>query len=336
MNKKEFKNAMSGVQPSEQTIERIMDMAQQKSKKRVRLAPLATAVVCLAVLVAGIFGGNAITARMNVTKPNDTTNRVLNQAVNNVFNIVAYADENDEKKQIVLSDDNIVLQDCKLTKSYDSNGQLEIRGSGNSSFSVYGENIKSVKYSCETGGICFVVDINKVHYLQEQGKYYDVVLPILDEYKNIKTSQLFDVFEEHFKKGEYDKYFTDVKKKSIDDYYNVVWVYDDDIVDENGDSKIVGIGVVSNDTWNEVKGGHDGMKSYTFENYFNTTEPFSDFYWECNQTDIDEILRNPEMGFDEISHDTLTIDVTFNDGSVQSVSYDLGFNSNGNITIQKL
>lgn len=61
MNKNEYKNAMSGVRPSEDVVERIMDMTESKNKNKGRLfKQLAATSLALAVLVGGGFGVNSM------------------------------------------------------------------------------------------------------------------------------------------------------------------------------------------------------------------------------------------------------------------------------------
>lgn len=166
MNKKEFKKAMSGVQSSEQTIERIMDMTNNNNtKKRFRLAPALALVACLAILITGIFGGNAITAKIGHIAPMDTNN---NQAIttpnaNNFFTLTVYAkDNNDNQKEIDLSKDKAAKAEglrIKLAKTgtdastvyvYDT-----VEWEAKSGFRVDGKNIKSATYSAERGGFSY-------------------------------------------------------------------------------------------------------------------------------------------------------------------------------------
>lgn len=77
MNRKEFKNAMSGVQPSDKTIERIMDMAQ--SKKRIRIKRgLVTVLVIVAILAFGGITANAATDGAVAEYISDTVKVLVN------------------------------------------------------------------------------------------------------------------------------------------------------------------------------------------------------------------------------------------------------------------
>lgn len=326
MNNRDFyKDIMSNVQPSDESVERILDMTKE-SKKRIKPVPALAIVACLALFVTGVASANSFAKKESpVTTP---SSNAITQS-NNIFTITAYAGEGDEKTPILLDKDNIVLQDTKLRRSRDSDNKPQLHQSGESSFSVAGENIKSVTYSCKNGTIGFIVDINKVQYLKSKGEYFDVIIPYLDEYKNANGVSEWDVFAEHFQKGEYDKYFTNTEKKSIDDYWQAEYIYTDD------DSEITGVGVVSKATWETVFDTGE-LKEYTFENYFNTNKSFADAFWELDDSELDKLIKNDNMGFDEVQHDTLTISVHFNDGSTQEINYDLGFNKNGNLVITEI
>lgn len=138
MNRKEFKNAMSGVQSSEQTIERIMDMTNRETKKHFKSVPTLALVACLAILVTGILGGSAFACRLNPV--GDTQN---------AFTITAYAkDSNDNEKKIDLSENQIAKTEVRLQLVYDVLNSVNIAGTG---FRVEGKSIKSVSYFAQRG-----------------------------------------------------------------------------------------------------------------------------------------------------------------------------------------
>ena len=76
-------------------------------------------------------------------------------------------------------------------------------------------------------------------------------------------------------------------------------------------------------------------REYTFEDVFNKAENIigDDFFlW---MPDADKILDNPKKSITEL-HDTISVEVTFNDGSVQYASYDFSFNDNGELVIDRI
>lgn len=76
-------------------------------------------------------------------------------------------------------------------------------------------------------------------------------------------------------------------------------------------------------------------REYTFEDVFNKAENIigDDFFlW---MPDADKILYNPKKSITEL-HDTISVEVTFNDGSVQYANYDFSFNDNGELVIDRI
>lgn len=328
-NHDNIKKTFSNIRPSDECVERIINMTKEnKNTKRIKFVPALAIVACMAILVTGILGSVTINSRTRMADIETKTTQNAPTA-NNFFAITAYAKDGEEKTVTELNDDKVVIQDYKLSRQYDSDGILELRGNGDSGFSISGKNIKSVNYKCKNGYISFVVDSSKIEYLIKEGKYYDVILPYLDEYKNLGTSQMRDVFAEHFENGDYDEYFKEVGKKSLDDYKGVKLIYNDD------DTEIIGVGVISNEVYDSVACTRQ-IREYTFVNYNNMTEGFAEIYWVCNDSETEKLLKDINMGYDELPHDTLTITVEFNDGSKQIANYDLSFNKKGNMVIEKL
>ena len=147
MNRTEFKKAMSGVRSSEQTLERILDMTNNGTKKRVKFAPALAVAACLALLVTGIWGGSAY---------NSKRNPVANAL--NVFAVSAYAkDENDSQKKIDLSENKVAKTDLKLelTKGEKTGVYDTVVCHSETGFIVEGENIKSATYCAERGSFSY-------------------------------------------------------------------------------------------------------------------------------------------------------------------------------------
>lgn len=324
MNRTEFKQAMSGVQSSEQTIERIIDMTNKEPKKRLKLASSLALVACLAVIAAGVFGSNAITAKINPVKvTEDTTQNTL--ISNNLFTITAYA--KDGERQNITKSSQYIMQDSKIKAYYDKDGYYTVETSGESSFEVNGENIKSVRYQCENGDFGRCIDPNKKQYLEKQNKYYDAIIPYSSDLQELSGTQLTKIVFENYENGKYDGYFKN--KKPVTDYLKVDKVYDDD-------EKIIGVGFVTVDTYNSISSGRN-CRDFTFTNYMNYTENFNFVYWHPDTSVLfTEDGKSTDMSFDEIEHDTLKITVEFNDGSTQTACYDLGYNADGYMVIQKI
>lgn len=318
-NKANIKGTFDNIRPSDECLERIALMTKD-NKKRIKLAPALGLVACMAIIITGIVGSNIIPAKTDLIKTN-TTNGVV-ETVNNAFTIVAKA--KDGEPQIITSDKEFVMQDLKIKTYYDENGIYTIDSSSDSAFEVQGENIKSVRYQCEKGRLGLCIDFNKIEYLEEQGKYYDFIVPYEDDLKGLNGSKLTEKAFGNYKNGKYDEY---VKvKRPIDDYYTARLIYDDD---EN----ITGVGFLLTETYKSVSSGYES-KDFTYTNYYNRTKDFNFVYWEPNLTELyTEDGKSTGVKVEELEHDTLSITVEFNDSSRQTVQYDLGFNANGELVV---
>ncbi|MGN0534894.1 MAG: hypothetical protein ACI4IR_02715 [Eubacterium sp.] len=177
MNRKEFKQAMSGVQSSEQTIERIMDMTNKETKKKIKFAPALALVVCLAILVTGIFGGSAITAKTNPVANTSDTSQVAPSA-NNFFTITAYAKDNNSEKKIDLSENKIAKTDVKIELIKGESGEYDtVTTETQSAFCVEGKDIKTVTYSAEKGTFDYQSLYGNDFNLKENEVEYDASKP---------------------------------------------------------------------------------------------------------------------------------------------------------------
>lgn len=144
MNKKELKKSLSGVRSSEQALERIMNMTETKSERKHNVAKIIAAAACLALLISGIFGGNAISEKMKSSKAN-------------IFSVTAYAvDERNAETKIVLNGTKAVNSDLqmKIIKSGTGSGYA-VECNTNAGFRVEGKDIKTVTYSAGRGSFSY-------------------------------------------------------------------------------------------------------------------------------------------------------------------------------------
>lgn len=355
MKPDEIKNSIKNIEPDfyleSRLSEQVCTAAPKRQNKR-KLKAAVSFVLCMAVLIAGIgFGIPKKTADEN---QNPGTTAAANSSHGNYMFIMSVAaqenDGEDEKTYIPIDDDTLTLPDYKLSVGYDENGEVELHGHSESSLSVSGENIKSVRYISELSGL-YVVDWDLMEYLKMNDEYFEVVVPYSDEYKG-KTNPdgRLDIMMSHIKAGDYDRYFTKNEKKSRSKYYQVDDVYYEDIkyfgmtvnfdVDEGAtdDLDIVGLGLVSKETYERIFPG-DGTSTgdYTFENVLNKTSEIGAVSWEGLSFEAVEVLfENPDFPLSQLPHDTLTVEVTFNDGTVQTAKYDFAFNDDGELVISKV
>lgn len=190
MNRQEFKQAMSGVQPSKQTIERIMDMTNKETKKKIKLAPALALVACLAILVTGILGDSAITAKLNPVKVADSTIQAAPSS-SNFFTITAYAkDSKNHEKKIDLSENKIAETDIKLELIKGESGIYDtVITETHSTFCIEGKDIETVSYYAERGafnyqslnGNDFSVKRNEVEYDSSKPYASEITIEYLGE-----------------------------------------------------------------------------------------------------------------------------------------------------------
>lgn len=319
MKKDEFRQCIDDeIKPDYYLKSRLQTKAMSAKPKCRKSKPLIAGIstaLCAALIVTAVsFGGSGDTPA-DISTTNNTISRTQNT---NFFVMSVSAAEGDN---IPVNDSSVTIPDCKMTFDGESLHMFDETG-----ITVNGENIKSVKFECDTGAIS-VIDIAKIHYLQDNNEYYDIIVPYTDEYDNLNYEQRTQLFFMHLENGDYDDYFTAVSKKDIDSYYRIDRIYDD----SKGDDYIVGLGLLSEETWEQCVAYND--KEYTFINYTNETENIGNPNWLPN-TDI--LFEKGNSKFSEIPHDTITVTVTFNDGSVQSASYDYSFNDDGNLVVEKL
>lgn len=320
-NKDLYKDIMSYVHPSEHSVERIMDMANDDNKKRNIIKPILAVFACVALLVTSVLSGVIFISKNNSNKSNLLQK---NAKINNLFILTAHAEENENQK--IIKSSKYIMQNSKIKMDYDSDGSIIVSFSGESNFEVSGENIKTVRYQCDNGKFGLLVDFNKKEYLIQQNQYFDAIIPYSEDLQNKTRDEFNKIISDNFLKGEYDEYFK--MKKSISDYIDFEKIYDES-------DKVVGVGFVSEESFQNIS-SHES-KDFTFVNHFNRKNDFNYAHWEPSAEMYASLIekgRVNELHFEELEHDKLTITVEFNDGEIQTESYDLGFNKNGNLEIQ--
>jgi hypothetical protein len=291
---------------------KVLSARVQKTKKK-KLVPALSVALCFALLVVGGEFGTQFFK-------NDTQNTTTptTASVNNFFVLNVSAKEGES---LPVNDTSVTFPNSKLNFDGDS-----LHMSSDTDFTVSGDNIKYVKFTCETGDFD-IFDTAKLNYLKDKGEYYDVIVPYTDEYEELTSEELQDLFYKHFYNGDYDEYAQGVEKKNREDYAKVEKIYDD----SKGDDYVVSLGLVSCKAVQEVL--QYSIKTYTFENYTNDTEAIGNPVWTPN-TDL--YFENNCKIYSQIPSDTITVTVTFNDDSVQMQKYDFSFNDDGYLVVTKL
>ena len=334
MKPEDLKNSINSIEPDSYMETRLFAEIKDAEKPKKKAGKLVKAVTCTALCCAVLVAGIGIGVPKKVINDNDET-IVETANHNNYFVMSVYAAENDKKTATPIDDKMIALPDFKIEKNFDEDGYALLSGSSeNSGISISGENIKSVKFKCKTGPLR-VWDLNLEEYLKENGMYYDVIVPYSAEYENSDKNVCLDTMFKHIKNGDYDAYIKDVKIGSRKNYYDVEIVYDDA-------GKEIGVGLLSKETYYKII-PQDALddwtkfKEYTFQNVLNKTEGITEgFDLDVFSYNAQLVFDNPNLTFSELPHDTLSIEVTFNDGSVQNADYDFSFNDNGELVVQRI
>lgn len=347
MKPDEIKSSIENIKPDvymEQRLsEKISDFAPQKRSKRKIAVAAISGILSFAVLVTGLGFGSV---RWNSSGTERITDNTLTSS--NMFIMSVRAAESEDDDYVPIDSDMVVLQDCHIISGYDEDGYPFTKWSSSSDFSVKGENIKSVSYECETGTF-YVCDWDLREYLIQNGEFYDAIVPYTDEYVGKYVNERADIMFNHIKNGDYDEYLTKPKRKSAEDYAGVDRIYYDDVqlgrikigfdIDESGleEDSYVALGIVSMETYSKTFPSgvsEEDIKNYTFQNYLNKKDEIgTGISWNPN---INALLEDPDMPKSEIPHDTVTVKVTFNDGTVQVAKYDFSFNDNGELVINTL
>lgn len=140
-NHKSIKGTFSNIRPSDECIERINNMTQNKTKRHFKLTPVLAAAMCIAIIVTGVIGGSGITARIS---------SVFSGKSSNAFTITAYAKDNDGVKEIDLSKSSVTKTDLKIHYEL-IDGVLPSCSIGWTGFMVNGKDIESVTYRANHG-----------------------------------------------------------------------------------------------------------------------------------------------------------------------------------------
>lgn len=339
MKLENFKNSIDNIKPDPymetRLAQNVLEAAPKKRSKRKLAIAAVSGFLSLAVLVTGLgFGG--LWRSPEIISPAPSTN---SPASDNTFILTVYASETDEPIYTQIDDDMVILPDYKLNDvipdigSPDSDGAEYIE-TGDLSFEIKGENIESVRIQCDISEF-HIIDFTKLEYLKANDEWYDFVVPYSDEYAWKSNNECIDIMLKHIENGDYDEYIVDKEIKSADEYAGVDIIYDEN---ENE----IGVGLVSVETYSKfsptvstVSGERNFVKDYTFLNVFEDKE------FSCHATvsplDWYKILfEDMNTPYSQLPHDTIKIDVTFNDGTVKHGKYDLSLNDSGELIIKTL
>ncbi len=340
MKREEIKNSIENIKPDfymeKRLYEKISDAAPKKRSKKKFLIAAVSCTLSLAVLAAGL--GIAALSKNNTGNDQNADGR---NSVGNRFIMSVSAEE----VSVPLENASVTFPVGRLEVSSDEYGIPEVNYSAENVLSVSGNNIASVTYRSKFNNF-MVRDFDKFHDLVKNNSYYDIIVPYSDEYEGKGNDKRLDIMMEHIKNGDYDVYLKNAEKKSKDEYAGVDYIDYGEIkeygieldfnIDVNNldDYTVVAMGLASTENYNRISSS-EPVQEYTFENYFNKESEIGLINWFCLENS-NALLENPEMPLSQLPHDTVTVEVKFNDGTTQTQKYDFSFNDKGNLVIDRL
>lgn len=302
MDRKEYKNSMSGVRPSEQLVERIMDMTyDKKTDKKMIFKRAASCVLALAVLVGGGFGINCA-----VKKGND-----------DLSVIIAYADETMSvkglnKQKIFYGLYFAPIDDAEKNEEQYAKAQDD-----------YDEITKDFeKVVAEEGGFAAKKGISKYDLYDEvSGEYTAMIYKTGSGFFAVNKTDYDNV--ESFTVENESKYgIIDFEcAKTFEILESIARNEDKYTIDEN-DPYGVFQGhkfTLTGDELRHSQKNFNGDRGYTVE-------------WETSNVLESEIAANLDFDITRIK-DRITFTFKYTDGTVESASVNIGFDSNGHMVL---
>lgn len=321
--KKIIKEAIDDIKPDAYMKTRIMakiEEPKKKSRKNI-LKPIVSCTLALAVL-AGVG-----TYSMTREKEPTTTQTSTAKALNHNFNIVAYAQEDDKiKEKATLSNDIISLPSYKL-KMEKVNGDVQVSYDNSVGFNIdKNANIKKVTFESEKG--CFQFTNQDLYFSQmKKGNYYvDIELTKDEQDKYVSTledaneDEVKAIYNEIAKSRDLSKYFGTNSQNT--DLYSF----------SSGTSKDKTVITLTNKKLHDEIFKYDKKITVSVDDLQKELNENS--LWYDNQNAIDTLLRNPDMPFEKLEGDTITVTAEFKDGQQATKKIKTSFNSKGELQLQ--
>lgn len=321
--KKIIKAAIDDIKPDVYMKTRLQAKIEEPKRKSAKsfLKPALSCTLALAVLAGvGTYG----MTRDNTPVTSQTSNAKLSS---HSFNIVAYAqDENGNQcENITLGENDVTTLKNYRVKAYkDSDGYQAVKSGCESGFAINAKNVAEVTFESENGKFSYY-DIPLQNKLIDEGKYY-VEIPLTDE----ENKLYHDKYEN--KDREFYNYLA--KYKDLSKYFN----------GKSQDAKDYGIYYSDkNDYKNEnqlllapkkyyFKLLKSDCKKFTAKTYRNGDKIQDVIYYANGASNA--LLKNPDLKYEDLPSDTITITVKFKDGQKATKKIKTSFNSKGQLQLQ--
>ncbi len=306
MFRKRYKEDFNSITPSPELVDDLAEKLKSNSeKKHPRIVkPLVAAVVALCLLT----GGSLLTQNLNPT-----------------FTMVAFADDNGGEKANIKENAKAVLPFGKISRgekySYlDETGKMiygyEV-GFHRGSISVEGENITSVKYTCERGEL---VHHDSVMEKQMEAEFEISVCEFTIPVEIIPAGSREDMggaFERLWNEG----YFDNIKQQYFQDKSTDIADYQVQFAKQKEDIWSVEI------LWYPfIQRGKEVTVNFYEE---LGTESF-DIHWAPWYA-IDIVSEDKPIDFADLPSENITITVHFANGKMETKQLKLSFDSDGNL-----
>ncbi len=335
MKPEDLKNSINSIKADDyletRLFAKVREAEKLKRKKRKAFQIAVTAALCCAVFVAGLGIG------IPQALIDDTTEFPIAEDINingNIFIMSVRAAESENTEYVSVTDHTVIFPEYKLNKVIiEDDENMTFEEKGDLSLSIKGKNIESVRMQCEKGEF-FIFDSDMFEYLCSTNELYDIIVPYSTEYENKTVNERLDIMYKHIENGDYDEYFTEHAKKTYDEYQGADIVYD-------GNENKIGIGLVSAETYakfhptkSNEKGKRNFVRNYTLHNVlekeeFEAVAIFQPEWYEF-------LLNHSDIAFSDLPHEVVTIEVTFDNGSVECSKYDFSLNDNGELVIDRI
>lgn len=322
--KKIIKEAIDDIKPDVYMKTRLQAKIEEPKRKSAKsfLKPALSCTLALAVLAGvGTYG----MTRDNTPVTSQTSNAKLSS---HSFNIVAYAqDKNGNKsKNITLENDDIsTIENFYIKVNTESDGNLAVETSSESGFGINADNVSEATFESENGTFNYF-DIPLQNKLIDEGKYY-VEIPLTDEenklyhdkYEN-KDREFYNYLSKH---KDLSKYFNG-KSQNAEDY----GIYYSDKNDYKNENQLL---LAPVKYYDELSSKSDDKK-ITAKTY-RDGDKIQDVYYSADDA-IYALIKNPDLKYEDLPSDTITITVKFKDGQTSTKKIKTSFNSKGQLQLQ--
>ena len=243
-----------------------------------------------------------------------------------VLQIINAQDENgNQGENITLGENDVTtLKNYKVKAYTDSDGYQTVKSGSESGFAINAKNVAEVTFESEKGTFSYY-DMLLQSKLIDEGKYY-VEIPLTDEenklyhdkYEN-KDREFYNYLSKH---KDLSKYFNG-KSQNAEDY----GIYYSDKNDYKNENQLL---LAPKKYCDEF--AKSDSKKITVKTY-RDGDKIQDVYYSADDA-IDALIKNPNLKYEDLPSDTITITVKFKDGQTATKKIKTSFNSKGQLQLQ--